>query len=454
MLTIQRLGFAALSCLMTAPSLADELKVTPMAVIDAVAYGDDAGGRGTEYLQNANGIFNVHSDNGDGHSHGGGLDRGLNLRGVELGLRAEWEGVLDGAFRFATDGKAGELEEFWLRTDFLPAGLRLKGGRFYSDVGQQNNLHPHEWDFVDQALPYQMLFAGGLRGNGLQFDWSPRLPFDLRLGVEALSGGNEGVAAYVGPTQGYLTTTGKRIDVPFEGDKDWPRVWTTFLKSGFEPAEGHHVFGGLSYIKGRQHQELHTYHPGINDADHALEGETWTAGLDLGYHRHAGGTQGEGDFKLSAEYYYQSKDLTLTYHDTKPWNIGMPRELHVDAFVVQALYGIAPRWEVGLRYDLAGHTHEAVRSGSPLYCLPPYQDKPCPRQTSEFEEMNRLSAVATWRIDARQKLRLQLSRAHVPVAEDVDGDGRFDAVRKSFNQVFLQYQLMLGSAPAHHDHGH
>ncbi|MDM7322959.1 MAG: hypothetical protein P3W87_006780, partial [Gammaproteobacteria bacterium] len=77
-----------------------------MAVIDAVAYGDSVDGRGTEYLQNANGIFNVHSDHGDGHSHGGSLDRGLNLRGVELGLRAEWEGVLDGAFRFATDGKA------------------------------------------------------------------------------------------------------------------------------------------------------------------------------------------------------------------------------------------------------------------------------------------------------------------------------------------------------------
>ncbi|MEW5972763.1 MAG: hypothetical protein AB1713_03280, partial [Pseudomonadota bacterium] len=84
MLIVQRFALAAASGLCLGAALADELKVTPMAVIDAVAYGDDADGRGTEYLQNANGIFNVHSDHGDGHSHGGSLDRGLNLRGVEL----------------------------------------------------------------------------------------------------------------------------------------------------------------------------------------------------------------------------------------------------------------------------------------------------------------------------------------------------------------------------------
>jgi hypothetical protein len=320
-------------------------------------------------------------------------------------------------------------------------------------VGQQNSLHPHEWDFVDQALPYQMLLAGGLSGNGLQLNWAPKLDFDLRLGVEALSGGNEGIAAYVGPVYGYETSSGKTIDVPFSQAKDWPRVWTAFAKAGFEPAEGHHLFGGLSYIESRQHQELHRYHPGINDADHALEGDTWTAGIDLGYHYHAQGEQGAGDIKLTGEYFYQTKDLTLTYHDTKPWNIGMPRELHIDAFVVQAMYGISPRWEIGLRYDVAGNIHEAVRSASPAYCLPPYQTKPCPRQTSRFDDMSRLSAVATWSIDERQKLRLQVSHAKVPVAEDIDGNGRDDAVNKTFNQVLLQYQLMLGGLP-HRDHGH
>lgn len=435
---------------------AEGLTVTPSAVLDFVAYEDSEDGQGGDYIQEANGIFNVHGheDGEEGHTHGGGLREGLNFRGIELGLGLERPGWLDGRFRFVTDGEEGEVEEAWLRTQFLPAGLRIKGGRFFSEIGQQNSLHPHEWDFVDQALPYQMLFAGGLSGNGLQLDWTPHLPFDLRLGVEALSGDNEGIAAYEGPVSGYVSTTGKTTDVPFESARNWPRVWTAFAKAGFEPVEDHHLFGGVSYIAGRQHQELHTYHPGINDADHALEGDTWTAGLDIGYRYHADGEHGAGDIRLSAEYFYQNKDLTLVYHDTKPWNMGMPRELHVDGFVLQGLYGIAPRWEVGLRYDVAGNIHEAIRSGSPLFCLPPYQDKPCPRQDSTFEDLHRISAVATWSIDERQKLRLQVSHASVPVAEDINADGRDDAIRKSFNQVFLQYQLLLGGTHGGHAHGH
>lgn len=452
---LPRASLLALACTLPLHAQAEELTVVPMAIIDTVAYGDSADGEGGNYIQNANGIFNVHSDHEDGgHSHGGGLDQGLNLRSVELALRAELHGWFDGSFRFSTDGHEGEVEEAWLRTQFLPGGLQLKGGKFFSDIGQQNNLHPHEWDFVDQALPYQMLLAGGLSGDGLQLAWSPELPFKLKLGVEALSADNEGIAAYEGPVSGYLTTTGRTVDIPFADEKAWPQVWTAFAKTGFEPIEDHHLFGGLSYIKANQHQELHSYHPGINDADHALEGDTWTAGIDFGYHYHADGEQGAGDIKLTAEYFYQNKDLTLVYHDTKPWNIGMPRELHVDGLVLQGLYGIAPRWEVGLRYDMAGNIHEAVRSGSPQYCLPPYQTTPCPRQTSTFDDMNRLSAVATWSIDDRQKLRLQVSHANVPVAEDIDGDGRYDAVSKSFNQIFLQYQLMLGGSPEGHGHGH
>jgi len=41
--------------------------------------------------------------------------------------------------------------------------------------------------------------------------------------------------------------------------------------------------------------------------------------------------------------------------------------------------------------------------------------------------------------------------ARVPVAEDINGDGRYDAVRKSFHQVFLPHQISYGGThgPAH-----
>ncbi|MGD9888759.1 MAG: hypothetical protein AB7S56_05780 [Halothiobacillaceae bacterium] len=427
--------------------------VIPSAYLDFVGYGDDTNGMGGEYLQNANGIFNVHQDDETGgHSHGGELRRGLNFRGFELALKAEIPGWVDGALRMVTDGSEGEIEEAWLRSRILPGGLQFKGGLFFSDIGIENKLHPHDWAFVNQSLPYQMLFAGGLSGSGLQINWSPELPFKLTLGAEAINAENEGVDAFVGPTTGYVTTTGKTISLPFAEHSAWPGVYTLYAKSGIAIREDHHLFGGISYIKGRQHQEMHRYHPGINDADHSLQGSTQTYGIDAGYHYHADRAHGAGDLRISAEYFYQSKDLTLIYHDTKPWNVEMPRELNVDAFVIQAQYGIAPRWDIGLRYDMAGNIHEAIRSASPVNCLPPYQSKPCPRQTSQFESMQRITAALTWHIDERQHLRLELARATVPVAEDINADGVNDAVRRDFNQIFLQYQLMLGGKPEVHTH--
>ncbi|MEW6446307.1 MAG: hypothetical protein AB1479_09780 [Pseudomonadota bacterium] len=440
------------------PTHATELIVKPSAIFDTVIYGDDAGGEGTHMIQEALGIYNVHgghehegegAEAGGGHSHGGTLDRGFNFRGAELAINAQLTGWLDGRFLFTTDGKDDEVEEAWLRTQFLPGGLQLKGGKMFSDVGYMNSQHPHAWDFVDAALPYQMLLGGNLGGIGLQANWIAPTPFYLRFGAEALTGDNQGIAAHVGSQYGFETSSGGVADVSFEDKPRWPNVWTAFVKGGGEIAANHEILGGLSWIHSGHHQELHQFHPGINDADHGLEGEVSMWGADVLYKFDAAGADGQGDIKVQAEYWRQNKDMTLTFHETKPWNLGMPRDLTVDGAYVQALYGIAPRWQIGLRYDIAGMTHKAVRSGAPTSCAPPYQAIPCPRQTSEFDSMDRISAVATWNISHNQRLRLQLSHASVPVGEDINGDGKDEAVRKTFNQVFLQYQIGLGAHGAH-----
>ena len=427
------------------------LQIKPFAIVGGVAYDDTVGGRGAGYAQNANGIFNVHTDAGGGHSHGGDFSRGLNLQTLEAGLHAQAPGWGEAALRLSSDGHDFELEEAWLRSREFMQGAQVQGGRFFSAVGQQNDLHPHAWDFVDQALPYQMLLAGGLRGDGLQVNWLAPLGDGarLRLSAEALRSDNEGVAAQTGDVQGYVTTSGKTVDIPMRRSAHWPQVWTAFAKADWNIAPAQLLSVGLATIGGRQHQELHTYHPGINDADHALQGSTRTDIASLGWQREGSGEQGAGDVHLTAEYFRQRKDLLLVYHDTKPWNIGMPRQLRIDGYVLQALYGIAPRWQVGVRIDSVGNVHEALRSASPANCAPPYQAMRCPRQNSAFDALQRASLVATWNIDRHQRLRVQMSRARVPVAEDVNGDGRYDAVRRSFNQVFLQYQLSFGGQHAH-----
>ena len=86
--------------------------VIPSAYLDFAAYGDDANGMGGEYLQNANGIFNVHHDDATGaHSHGGGQERGLKVRGIELTHKSDIPGWPNVTCRMTTDMNDREIEE-------------------------------------------------------------------------------------------------------------------------------------------------------------------------------------------------------------------------------------------------------------------------------------------------------------------------------------------------------
>ncbi len=81
-----------------------------------------------------------------------------------------------------------ELEEVYGQTRRLLPGMTLRFGKFLSGFGYANRQHPHQWDFVDQALPYALLTAGGLNDTGVRLTWLPKLPFYAQLGVEALQG--------------------------------------------------------------------------------------------------------------------------------------------------------------------------------------------------------------------------------------------------------------------------
>ncbi|HES77037.1 MAG TPA: hypothetical protein ENO09_08560 [bacterium] len=402
--------------------------------VDAVAY-DRSRDLST---QEALGIYNVHgghdSESGE-HNHGGGLDNGLNLNNAEAAFKVVAPGWVDGRLNLAMTSEGLELEEGWLRTQFLPAGFQLKGGKMLSDIGASNNLHPHAWDFVDQSLPYQMLFGGSLSGTGVQAQWQSTSTLALRLGVEALTADNEGVAAFVGSN----TASSKGDPIHFAEKSAWPNVWTAFAKISTEIAPHHALHAGASWVDSDLHQELHTYHPGINDAEHGLQGKVSMFGIDAGYRFEGHDEHGAGDITLLAEYWTQNKDLNLTYHELKPQLIGQPRELEVDALSLQALYGIFPRWTVGLRYDQAGMTHEASRSAATVG----------PKNSSYFDPLDRVSGVLTWNINAQHQLRLQVSNISGTFAETPTVGGKDIATKQNFNEVFLQYQFNMGTKNQH-----
>lgn len=71
-----------------------------------------------------------------------------------------------------------ELEEGFLRTRALPAGLQVKAGQYYTEFGRQNPQHPHMWAFVDQPVVLSRFFGrDNLRSSGARVAWLTPLPW-------------------------------------------------------------------------------------------------------------------------------------------------------------------------------------------------------------------------------------------------------------------------------------
>ncbi len=417
---------AATSLLPWGTSQAADLLLDPTLtiVLDGVYYDDNANGEGDALLGETAGIFNAYDHDADhdaaGHEHG--LEQGFNLRHTEISLTGGIEALFDARLNVAIyDGGDVEVEEAFLATTNLPAGLRVKAGTFYSGIGYANERHPNDWDFVDQNLPYRTLLGvHGLSDTGVQLTWQPAWDHDTRLGIEAFQGDNNE----------RLGTKANHDDLP--GRDDAPRLWTAFAKWSPDLGHDHALQLGASAAFFRSHQELH--HHGEPD-EHGLDGEARLWGLDATYAFDADGTHGQGDWRVAAEYLIAEKNLEVAHHASNPGVIGQARDFTEDGFYVQAIYGIAPRWEVGLRFDAAGFTNE--------------KRGPLPGVNADHDESDRWTAAATWHISDSSRLRAQVARASVAL----------ETGREHYTQFYLQYQwrFSLGERSdrrAGHHHGH
>ncbi len=366
---------------------------------EGLYYNDDSSG-------NALGLFNA-ADGFAGTPEGEGRDlkRGFNLGETEL----TFSGAVDPYFdvtaiaSFSADGVG--IEEAYGRTRSLPAGLAVKAGKFYSEIGYANKQHPHQWDFVDQNLPYAILLGGGLNDAGVQLTWLPKSPVYILVGVEAFQGDNPGVANVLGPDTN-----------PAFADKAGPRLFTGFARVspdiGYSNALQIGLFGGHSSL----HQET--------SEQEGLEGTAWFAGTDWVFKHDSPEPFGKNDLVFQAEYLYRDKNLDRVAAED-PATLGKPSTAKQDGFYVQGTWGFAPRFTVSARYDAVGAFVNEVDLGD--------------LGQSDYEASWRLSAALTYNPTEFSRLRAQVNR----------GDAVIGGVRESFNQFFLQYQLSLGVHGAH-----
>lgn len=362
-----------------------------------------------------------------------GPGNGFALGESELVLAATVDPYFDAKFIGTFDGQgSAEVEEAYLQTRRLPAGLKAKAGKFKSEIGYENSQHPHAWDFDDQNLAYATLLGdGGLADSGLQLTWLPDTPVYVLLGAEALQGRDQlrfGSLPTPEEAAGVITPAAGALPEPANG----PRLLTAFAKVAPDLGDDHALQLGVSVARARQAQQLvDPDGSGLSGDEYALDGRETLYGVDVVYKYDTPGEDGAGDLKVVAEYLLARTDMSVAaadaaavFHDGAAAGTGDRVRGTQDGYYVQATYGIAPRWQLGLRHDAAGNRNELTEAGT----------------TTTLADSARNTLALSFQPSEFSRLRLQAARGTLR---------RDNGSATDLDQVMLSYTLSLGAHGAH-----
>lgn len=350
-------------------------------------------------------------------------DQGFNLGETELVLAATVDPNFDASAIIVLNGQGeAAVEEAWFETRQLPYGLKLRAGKMKSNIGYLNGQHPHTWDFADQNLAYNALLGGeGINDAGVRLEWLPDLSLYTLLGVEALQGKQESV----GVAHADFDASAATGTVPEE--KNGPRLFTAYAKVSPELGDNHTLLIGLWNLRVQQQQETAANSPD----DFLLDGHEILYGLEAIYKYDGGGEAGAGNLKIQTEFLHGDKKLSVAalngsaiYTNGNAVNLGDKVSSQESAYYLQAVYGIAPRWQLGLRFDQCGLDSTNNEAGS----------------RTKFNVSSRSSVALTWNMTEFSRLRAQYSKADISSASGQN---------QKYDQYFLTYTMSLGAHGAH-----
>ena len=332
--------------------------------------------------------------------------RSFSLGESELGLSANIDQYFFGrAIVALSPENEASVEEGYIQTTALPAGLTVRAGRFYSATGYLNDKHAHTWDFVDAPLVHQAFFGGQYKQEGVQLKWlaptEQLLEINAELGNghqypgtdrQRNGGGSMQLAAHtggdVGPSHNW------RAGVSWLHTKASDRTWTEADLSGTEVTN---AFTGSSQIV-------------------ALDG-VWKWAPN--------GNGRINNFTVQGEYFKRIESGMATY-DTTAATAGTQADRYRSAqsgWYLQGAYQFMPMWRVGLR-------HDRLDSGNVSY------GANAANLANVAHNPKRDSVMVDWTGSEYSRIRLQLS-------QDQARQGVKDT------QVFLQYTMSLGAHGAH-----
>ncbi|MBS1189227.1 MAG: hypothetical protein H6R10_1019 [Rhodocyclaceae bacterium] len=345
--------------------------------------------------------------------------RSFSLGETELALAANVDHLFRGTALFSVAPEGGiNTEEAYIETLALPAGVKLKAGRFLSGIGYLNAQHPHVWDFVDAPLAYKAFYGSRLGNDGVQVKWLAPTDLFLELGAEMARGG------------GFPGN---------ERNRNGNGLGTLFGHVGGDVGISHSWQAGLSYVttrpNGRQFEDIDA--GGNVNAAGSFSGRSHTAGADLVWKWAPNGDPTYRNFKFQAEYLQRSEDGSLAYDDTLsraiPAGAGAVRAAsdsyrrRQSGWYVQGVWQFARGWRVGYR-------HDALDSGNAN--LGPRLQAADAAGLQHYSP-RRNSLMVDWSPSEFSRVRLQYAR------DSSRGPGLED------NQFFVQYIMSLGAHGAH-----
>jgi hypothetical protein len=298
----------------------------------------------------------------------------------------------------ADGGTAVELEEAYLTSTSLPAGLQLKAGQFLSEFGRLNPSHPHGWDFVDQPLVNARMFGpDGLRSVGARLSWLIPSDFYSEAMISVQNGHGETLSSF-GSLPGE-TLFGREVQARGVSSFSDLLIVPRYTAS-FDLSDTQTLLVGASAALGPNGT--------------GSQGHTRIYGLDGFWKwKPTNAFRGFPFLKLQGELMRRNVEV-----DTSADGL-LPRASFADwGGYLQASWGFKPGYVAGLRLDHVGGDQ-------------------APSPEPDLAERWRISPAFTWFPTEYSKLRLQYNYDR---ANDFRGDQQ---------SLWLQVEFLLGAHAAH-----
>jgi len=337
--------------------------------------------------------------------------RGFGLGESELGLSANIDHTLRGQLTVSLppEGGGADVEEAFIQTLGLGAGLTVKAGRFLSGIGYLNSQHAHAWDFADAPLAYKAMLGGQLKNDGVQLKWIAPTELLLELGGEAAAGG------------AFPST---------DRNRNGPVIGALFARLGGDAGVSNSWRVGLSLLgaspRDRQYGDTDAAGAAVTDA-FSGRSRTWIA--DFIWKWAPDGNKIERNLILQSEVFHRRETGSLAFDVNGANLVGDYASAQSGAYA-QAVYQFMPRWRAGVRYDrldsgtpALGLVDKGTLTAADFPLLAGYQPK---RNTVMVDYSP--SEFSRWRV--------QFAR----------DESRRDAPD---NQLWLQYVVSLGAHGAH-----